>query len=941
MRNTVVSRRAAVALTATVLLTAALPGRVWAQQTKQTPPAPTPNTLAVALERLDEATLGGKPLLVVNPAGVFPFAPPPPPGQPFAPPKPLPTPGRRGYSLATLAPRFDRKVVRLNTLSVLAPRTMMVLNAKPDAPDLSANLPPDRALQLLEASLSRDQWQTLGGENGIGAGDLNAEQRALFLSILPNPFRITRGKTLPNGNVQYGGGSREDEDRDLFSAQQRQQVRLRLSRKTQLVYLNANGPGASRSSGEELQPNANGEVVQIMNSPENANESRDAAYGQTILRRLPNRLKPGQLPFDAAAFNTAVPLADAVTVGDLVKRAAKTTNAELYADPRLARLPVWLGGGDNASARTGDVLQALCWAVTGTFRKLGPAYVLTDDVAGLGTRKAALADWNLRAGKAVREQQEVLQKQIRDQNPLPLLGYAPSDPLAADEAMQKRVTDAFVENGPYVGGLEVDAARLPPALTKRLQDAAKYGEQNPQYAVRDDRVKLGAILSKEWIVPGVGPVPDTRFNHAYGGLHELVQMLPLPTGPPPGFAPPAPVPPLALTNLARAGLFATRALVVAPANLDEARQAIAAAKRRGLNQVWLALDENSDPALLPAALAAGKASGVAIAAAVRLLHPPTDANTPGDADVNILGETSTTRAARRDAAGLQNYDVFAVDALRPDRVWLRGDAVPAARQTWLANLAKTPGLAGLAIRDTAPPGYAAALDAKGDAPASDQRDGRDDFGYTPDLRLACLRAHGFDPVDVDWAYTLIGKVELNLPFMDDLSPGGYRRSSNRSTELRRHWNTLRAGVNRRALVPLHAALQKSSASAFPIYLRDRTEPTINQQGGWYGTWNQADKLPAQTPGDPLDDSGASRSLAPAARAVSKRILLNITEIPATRYGPLPAGYKPDEVQDFARLLKYRLEREAPQPWDGLVLDLSEMPVGDALRLLPALAEVAE
>lgn len=942
--RTVVSRRAAVALSATVLLAAVLPGAVLAQQ----PSAATPATLAAALEQLDPASVHGRggPLLVVNAEAVFPYAPPPAPGQPFTAPKPLPVPGRRGYALATLAPRFDRKIVRVGTLSVLAPRTMVVLNTNPGPPNLEANLSPDQALQRLEASLSADQWRTLGSENGIGAGDLGPDQRALFFSILPNPFRLTRGKALPGGGVQYGGGSQDDEDRDLFSDEQRQQIRLRLSRKTRLTYFSANNQREFRYAGEEPQPNAQNEVIQILPSMENVNESREAAYGQTILRRLPSRLKSGQLAFDAAAFNAAVPLADTATVGDLVKRGAKATGTELYADPRLARLSVWLGGDENASARAGDVLRALCWAVTGTFRKVGPAYVLTDDVAGLGTRKAVLADWNQRAGKLLAEQQEALQKRIRDQNPLSLLGYAPEDPFSGNEDVQNKVMNALVAGWPFArGGVEMSSSDLPPTLAKRLRDRATRSEPNPQFAVNGDRVKVGAMVSKEWIVPSVGPVPDTRFGLAHGGRDELDEMLPSPTGPlpPAALQPPAPVGPITLPAPGPNGRFATRALIITPANSDETGQAILAAKRRGLNQVWIALEENSDPALLPAALAAGKTNGIAIVAAARLLHPPTDENS-GNADVNILGETSAARAARRDAAGLQNQDVFHVDAVRPDRVWLRGGAaVPAGRQTWLQTLAKTPGLAGLALRDTAPPGYAAALDAKGDAPASDPRDGRDDFGYTPDLRLACLRAHGFDPVDVDWAYTLVGKVQLDLPFFDDLLPNGSRRPSS-SAALRRQWNTFRAGVNQRALAPLHAALQSALAPArsnFPVYLRDRAEPLVNQQGGWYGTWDHANKLPAQTPpaaADPFDDSGASRSHIGAARAVSRRVLLNVSDTPRARYGPLSPNYKPDEVQDFARALKWRLDPEAPRPWNGLVLDLSELPFEDALRRLGALAE---
>ena len=753
---------------------------------------------------------------------------------------------------------------------------------------------------------------------------------------MPNPFRITRGRALPNGGIEYGGGPPGDEDRDVFSPQQRQQVRLRLSRKTQLIYLMANGQGTARYGGEELQPNDKGEVINIRpGGSDNANESRDSAYGQPILRTLPSRLKPGHLDFASPVFDVAVPLANAATVGDLVRRVAKAANAEVYADPRLARLPLWTSSdGPQETARAGDVLRALCWAVTGTFRKVGPAaYVLTDDVAGLGTRKAALADWGVRAGKAASEQQEALQKQIRDQNPLPLLGYAPEDPLAKNDGLQKRITDVLRESGPFVDGLEVDAAGLPPALQNRLRHHTSRNDQNPQNALRDDRVKLGAILSKEWIVPGVGPVPDSRFDSALGGRDDLGDLLPPLTGLPPGITVPAPVP-LALAALA--GRFAVRALVVAPARLDEARQAIIAAKRRGLNQVWIVVDEGGDPALLGETIAAGKTSGVAVGAVVRLLHPPATSAGPPDADVNILGETSDRRAARRDAAGLQRFDDFrAIDVLRPDRVWLRPEAV-SHRQTWLAELAKTPGLAGLALRDMAAPGYATP-EAKGET-QRDPRDGRNDFGYTESLRLACLRAHGVDPIDIDYEFASVGRVQLALPFFNDRQPDGSQLPDG-SAVLRKRWNTLRAAVSAQALAPLHAVLNQN---ALPIFLRAQAEPTSDSdlRGGWWGTWERADPLPIQTPRDLSDNSGP-RSLAPAARQLSKRVLLNVTQTLSNRYGPLPADYKPDEVQDFARALKFRLEREAGQPWDGLVLDLSEMPVADALRLLPALAEVGQ
>jgi hypothetical protein len=270
-------------------------------------------------------------------------------------------------------------------------------------------------------------------------------------------------------------------------------------------------------------------------------------------------------------------------------------------------------------------------------------------------------------------------------------------------------------------------------------------------------------------------------------------------------------------------------------------------------------------------------------------------------------------------------------------VWLRLDAL-ARRRAWLQALAKTPGLAGLALRDTAAPGYA--MPPKG-APR-DQRDGRNDFGYTDALRLACLRAEGVDPVDIDWEYTTVGRTPLTLPFFDDLLPDGRRRPSSSAT-LRTAWNGVRAKANLAALAPLHAALAKTAPAGFPVWMRDRVDPVgeADLRGGWYGTWDRPDAPPTQTPADPFAAAtgGAAGSPLGSARAVSKRVLLNLTETPPTRYGPLPDGYKPDRVQDFARTVKYRLENAAKNGcWDGIVLDLSEMPLADALPLLAALEE---
>lgn len=64
----------------------------------------------------------------------------------------------------------------------------------------------------------------------------------------------------------------------------------------------------------------------------------------------------------------------------------------------MSDLPLWVKG---RSARAGDALKALCLALNATFRKVGPAYVLTDDLLSYGARRAVLAEWLYDAQMAI------------------------------------------------------------------------------------------------------------------------------------------------------------------------------------------------------------------------------------------------------------------------------------------------------------------------------------------------------------------------------------------------------------------------------------------------------------------------------------------------------------------------------------------------------------
>jgi hypothetical protein len=131
-----------------------------------------------------------------------------------------------------------------------------------------------------------------------------------------------------------------------------------------------------------------------------ASGTRTLSYGALLRQEVPARAKPGDLPFESARLDSPLPLENAETLGDLVKAAGTACRLELYADARLAVLPVTILR--DGPIRSGDALRALSLAVTGAFRKVSSdgetAYVLSDDVEGLGTRQTRLSAWSRAAG---------------------------------------------------------------------------------------------------------------------------------------------------------------------------------------------------------------------------------------------------------------------------------------------------------------------------------------------------------------------------------------------------------------------------------------------------------------------------------------------------------------------------------------------------------------
>ncbi len=915
------------------VLAAALP--VTAQQATP-PPVPSPTapapstpariaTLDKALEKAswDPALRG--PLLVVSPQNTRLSRPKALPGElyPDPPPQSLPPPAYDGYRLNTLAPYFGRKLVRLGSLSVLAPTQMVVFNTRPGKPDLFTGLRRPEKIRLLQAALSPAQWRLLGAPQGLGLSDLTGEQKTLFLSLLPEPFTLHK---LVQENVGRGTFDNKKGSQVTLSAAQRAALRLRLNRSVSLNLAR----GVEQDIVYGVIPHPVGtDFFTVVSGHESSRQSN--AYGVTLRQEVPNRLKLGHIDFTAPALAMAVPLADAKTVGEMVKRVAQAARVELYADGRMAKLPLWTLG---ESARAGDVLKALCYALTGAFRKVGPAFVLTDDVAGWGARRQLLAEWGQDAQAQEQAQREALDKRIQEQQPLQYLSYSPDQPLPPSEVIQKIEKGWDTRRGRY-GSEEVPVSSLPPAQQELVsQTVAGLNERlSGNKTVTGDRVGVSVRFSLSYLVPGIGAVDSG---------HTVSPTTLMPPLPPLAPSSNLPVPSTAPVVLPPA--LAQRALYVAPTNGDEAALAAQEAQRRGLTQLWVEVgEEESAVELLASAIQAGKEAKLPVFAVVRLLQrrPRAAQGTAGEhLDLNILGETGAAWGARRAASMTTQGTGIPREFFARAGDWLRPDVsvVATALKQWLQKIAALPGLAGLVLSDTGAPGYTA-------PDGGNHFFAGTDFGYTLEARLAFLRQEGYDPIDFVGSSNRVSGVELELPFFEDVGPrliqvdGQYREDKSFVSPGQR-WNAFRYQKNAPLLVDLYTAVRAVQPN-LPLLMRNRTMPGFDP-GGWYGSWDKADVLPRQTFG-----SGGSALL--SARSQAKRVFLNISYF-TIEPGMMPASsgfamdFKPGTPEAFAFLLSLFLGFEkmeqtngTSKAWDGIVLDMSQVSVKKAIHLLDALA----
>ncbi len=782
-------------------------------------------------------------------------------------------------SPTVLANTFGEITQDFGSVTALAPATRVLLNDNPPAPDLSTGVSSLTGFNMLTAELDDAQWKALTSESGLGLSDLTDDtQRLLFHGLFPQGQLWVATQDPAQEKLP------KDQRTDTRNvSNQIDGVRLRI-RQTSHIYLHDKKGQPMFFSGPAADPSR----LHIWH-PEN----RFPRAQNVILRAVvPNTPKSGDLTFSDTKFQQTVSLTGARTVGEIVARIAAKTHTEIYADPHYAARTLTVFGPAQEAPAT-DVLKALALAVAGTCRQVGPAFVLTDDLEGVGTRRTRLTKWDDAATQVMLKLKDeagemMLQRRLSQARSLPTFG----DPMALTPEQMAGLKDSPILPGVPGEDWNYPYAKLTPAQQRQALRIANAYEDSlatrgadssadpPREPDPTGAVILSPYYAVQYLIPTVqGPVEGnnsiditslywpghaTSPNAAADEAKEAAEA----AGPQPPMPPQLPLP-LLLHSRPR------RAVIGHPTTPAAVDALVAAMQKIGLNELWLDVfsggkshiaDHGTD--ILTEALKQTQGTGIAVYASLSLLSwgnaPPKDTW-----DLSILGQNSQQEVTPYLPPVLVSPASASVKKTLTDRV---------------RNLASRPGLAGFIWEDATQQGG---------------------LSYTLPMRLAFLRAFHADPVDIDIPNGLLGDV--SLPTFDDAAV---------DTALTKHWDDAQLGANVFLLTQMRQAIP---ATADRPILIPRNDGTTD----WLVSWDN----PRQPP--PLqalfaESTPFEEDVAATAIKQGHAALRRVTVTDAADTDALAR-------QMQARLLP--LSAKAKAVWDGYVLDFDNPHVTDSTEPL--------
>lgn len=667
-----------------------------------------------------------------------------------------------------LAEQYGWTLQVFSHVVALTPPTMTVLNMDPALAALPlGRLAGQHPETYLLGSLTSAQLKQAGATTGLAYADMTPDQQSLIHALLPEPLEI-----VPASLTEH---QLDDAQRKVYDAQTKKVSGNALFGSLRFhTYLTANfyvhAPvGFGIGDTQELTSSTG--AFKLPFSGYGNMDSRGKSTETILKAEVPNVPKAGDILWNRRDLEHTVSLAGLTTVDSLIQRLGVTTRLELYADPHYALMPVLARGNLKARQPAGDVMQALALCVCGTWRQVGPAYVLTDDVQGLGTRQAFLGEIGQIWSNRLSEAGKAAGKQLEEEDWMHALSFAPGDIGALSPDQIATIQKAA---GTNEGNLPWKS--LPPALQEHLRDHfLHYNDDFPkQMKLPPEIEKMGDDMkaAAESVRPDT-PVNTTiniRLAIELPGTGAMMLFGAYKIQPPkPDDAAGAVKPDTSAPANSIVLDKPLRGVLCAPKTPDEARAVIAKMVTMHLNTLFLDVftggrtyfPNDALPlaagagGVLAAALAAAKPQHIAVYAVMDTLCWRKDSLTPHPApwpsgyteDLTVTGETPDHMVQRRVTAGsvsaTYNYPRYLL-AREGTEGWASplDPAVRALLPALSRALAATPGLSGLVFQDTVPPGYSGERTLENFG-----------LGYAPESRLSYLRAKHTDPVDLTLGFS--------------------------------------------------------------------------------------------------------------------------------------------------------------------------------------------
>lgn len=691
--------RISVPLTATLLLTS----MAWAQEQEPPPVAvpakptqagveklPSPENLAKLVGEIRWPARNRGPLLLVAPDRLR------IPADVLAGAR-----SREGLAITTLAPLINHKIEHYDNLSVLAPLNMPTLGMDPNYLKMIRIGRSSGKSTALLGALTEAQWSVLLSENGLGRENLATDrQRNLWDSMLPPQllFQIDAPKA--------GSGKPQ-----LLSQAQISGLRLRISRRISIKVGHM-----SWFTNEPAEGDGRLGYINAILDPELMEEGRDTRIFRepTMANEVPYKRKKTDL--DPARLETPISLEGVKTVGELVARVAKASNIELYADLRLAGLPVTVITEPGQGVKAGNALAAVIRATTGAIRAINAgnerAFVLTHDRVPLAVTSTEISDAIFPIFVEMAGSRSGSGARLPDVwSNIPKREYTASP-------------DSIWQKGEELDSKPVLMKDLPPAIQERARKFLEMqsGENTPFPDIKRDSVTVQAQAAVELVAP------------FWQGATAQVATLPVKA-----FRRSPDLPLAALPSAPK-----TCALKVAlPRTPAERARLLAAAAERGFTTLFIPLSgDTHEDALFTTLVQEAQAKKLTLIPTLCPLQPaPND--TALERDLSLTGRSATEMNAGRSLGLLTEAMPPLASFFRriTERDFITPEAAPLntfARR--VASLSAVPGVTDIVLAEVVAPGYGEGSNADFDFIWTG--------GATPAARLAMLRRNGFDPMDI-------------------------------------------------------------------------------------------------------------------------------------------------------------------------------------------------